>query len=135
MTKLIVIFIVIVCLFGGWQLFLYWDKINHEEEVAKKQTQATTITAGNQLGGLSQPMEKSLDLAQKQGAAGLRNWLKTYGQSVKDPRKAWIELDYCVLVAHEDPSEARRVFAGVKSRLPESSPVYPRVKQLQSTYE
>jgi hypothetical protein len=135
MTKLIAIFIVIVCLFAGWRLFLYWDKVNHEEEVAKKQTEATTITTGEQLGGLSPALQNSLQAAQKQGAAGLRNWLKTYGQTVKDPRKAWIELDYCVLIAHENPSEARRVFAEVKSRLPESSPVYPRVKQLQSTYE
>jgi hypothetical protein len=135
MTKLIVIFIVIVCLFGGWQLFLYWDKVNHEEEVAKKQTEATTVTSGTQLGGLSQPLEASLAAAQKQGAAALRNWLKTYGPSLKDPRKAWIELDYCVLIAHEDPSEARRIFAEVKNRLPETSPVYPRIKQLQSTYE
>ena len=47
----------------------------------------------------------------------MRNWLKTYGQSVEDPRKAWIELDYCVAVAREDPAEARRVFAAVKERI------------------
>jgi len=135
MTKLIVIFIIAVCLFGGWQLFVYWDKVSHEEEVAKKQAAAGEVTAGNQLGGLTSPLEHTLEAAQKQGATGLRNWLKTYGNVVKDPRKAWIELDYCVAVAREDPSEAKRVFADVKRRTPESSPIYHRIKQLGSTFD
>jgi hypothetical protein len=135
MTKLIVIFIIAVCIFGGWQLFVYWDKVNHEEEVAKKQAAATTVTSGEQLGGLTPALQNTLKAAQNQGASGLRNWLKTYGSAVNDPRKAWIELDYCVAVARENPSEAKRVFASVKNRLPESSPVYPRIKQLQPTYE
>ena len=54
---------------------------------------------------------------------------------VQDPRKAWIELDYCVLVSREDLSEARRVFAEVKKRTPPSSPVWPRVKDLEKVYE
>ena len=61
----------------------------------------------------------------------MKNWLKTHSQSVEDPRKAWIELDYCVAVAREDPAEARRVFATVKERTPPSSPVWPRIKQLE----
>jgi hypothetical protein len=65
----------------------------------------------------------------------LRNWLKAYDRQIKDPRKAWIELDYCVLVAREDPAEARRVFASVKDRMPASSPVWPRIKQLEKTYQ
>jgi hypothetical protein len=61
--------------------------------------------------------------------------MKNYGRLVQDPRKAWIELDYCVLVSHEDLPEARRVFAEVKARTPESSPVWPRIKDLQKVYE
>jgi hypothetical protein len=57
-----------------------------------------------------------------------------HGQSVEDPRKAWIELDYCVAVAREDPAEARRVFAREGAAGP-SSPVWPRMKQLEKTYE
>jgi hypothetical protein len=65
----------------------------------------------------------------------LKNWLKTYGQSVEDPRKAWIELDYCVAIARQDPAEAKRVFAQVKERISPSSLVWPRMKQLEKAYE
>jgi hypothetical protein len=135
MTKLIAILIIVAALFGGWQLFLYWDKVNHEEEVAKKQAAVGTFTSGEQAPGLPQQYEQSLRAAQTQGATGLRNWLKAYGTLVQDPRKAWIELDYCVLIARSDPAEARRIFAAVKQRIPSSSPLWPRIKQLEKTYE
>ena len=121
-------------LYGGWELFLYWEKVKNEEETTQKQDAAAAVI-GDQLPGLPYKLEPTLQAARKQGAAGLRNWLKTYGQSVEDPRKAWIELDYCVAVAREDPAEAKRVFAAVKERTPPSSPVWPRMKQLEKTYE
>jgi hypothetical protein len=134
MTKLIVIFIIVVALFGGWQLFLYWDKVSHEEDVKKKQ-EASSVIVPEQLPGIPQQLEASLAAAQKQGAAGLRRWLKTYGRSIQDPRRAWIQLDYCVAVAREDPADAKQTFAEVKNRTPDSSPVMPRIKQLEKTYE
>jgi hypothetical protein len=133
-TKLIAALIILAVLYGGWHLFLYWDKVSHEEQVAQKQAVAQAIIP-EQLPGLAQSFEPTLQAAQKQGAAGLRNWLKTYDRVVQDPRKAWIELDYCVLVARENPAEARRVFASVKDRTGPASPVYPRVKQLEKTYQ
>jgi hypothetical protein len=135
MTKLIAIVIIAVVLFGGWQLFLYWDKVNHEKEVADKNAASSVITSGQQLGGLPQPLENSLAAAQKAGPTAFANWIKTYGATIPDPRKAWIQLDYCVAVARDNPAEARRVYAEVKSRVSPSSPVYPRVKQLEGTYE
>jgi hypothetical protein len=134
MTKLIAALIIVAALYGGWELFLYWEKVKNEEETKQKQDAAAIVT-GDQLPGLPYQLENSLQAARKKGAAGLRAWLKTYGQSVEDPRKAWIELDFCVAVAREDPAEARRVFAGVKERLGPSSPVWPRMKQLEKTYE
>ena len=134
MTKLIGALIIIAVLYGGWQLFLYWEKVKNEEETQQKQD-AAAMVMGDQLPGLAPALESALQAARKQGAAGLRNWLKTYGQSVEDPRKAWIELDYCVAVAREDPAEARRVFAAVKERIGPASPVWPRMKQLEKTYE
>jgi len=134
MTKLIAALIIVAVLYGGWELFLYWEKVKNEEETKQKQD-AAAMVIGDQLPGLPYKLEASLQAARKHGAAGLRNWLKTYGQSVEDPRKAWIELDICVAVAREDPAEARRVFAAVKERLGPSSPVWPRMKQLEKTYE
>jgi hypothetical protein len=134
MTKLIAALIIVAVLYGGWELFLYWEKVKNEEETNQKK-EAAAMVMGDQLPGLPYKLEASLQAARKHGAAGLRNWLKINGQSVEDPRKAWIELDFCVAVARQDPAEARRVFAAVKERLGPSSPVWPRMKQLESAYE
>jgi hypothetical protein len=134
MTKIIAAFIIIVVVWGGWELFLYWDKVKNEDETKQKQ-EAAAMVIGDQLPGLAYQLEGSLQAARKQGAAGLKSWLKTHSQSVEDPRKAWIELDYCVAVAREDTAEARRVFATVKERTSQSSPVWPRIKQLEKAFE
>ncbi len=134
MTKLIAALLIVGVLYCGWELFLYWDKVKNEEETKQKQ-QAAALVMGDQLPGLPYQLEESLQAAKNKGAAGLKSWLKLHGQSVEDPRKAWIQLDYCVQVAREDPAEARRVFAEVKQRLTPASPVYPRMKQLEQSYE
>jgi hypothetical protein len=134
MTKLIAAAILLALLFGGWELFFYWEKVKNEEETQKKQA-AAAIVSGDQLSGLPQQLEASLKAAESQGAAGLGNWLKIYGRSVQDPRKTWIELDYCLLISRDDPSEAKRLFAEIKKRTPESSPVWGRIKKLEKAYE
>lgn len=135
MTKLIAAAIVIVCLYVGWELFLYWDKVKNEQETEEKQAAAAANIIPETLPGLPQPLEQGLQAAQKQGAEGLGNFLKVYGQSIQDPRKAWIELDYCLLLSRENPAEARRIFAAVKARTPKTSPVWPRIQKLEKTYE
>jgi len=134
MTKLIAALIIVGVLYGGWQFFLYWEKVRNEEESQQKKD-AAAMVIGDQLPGLAYQLEASLQAARKQGATGLRNWLKTHSQSVEDPRKAWIELDYCVAVSREDIAEAKRVFAKVKERIGPASPVWPRMKELEKTYE
>ena len=134
MTKVIAALIIVLVLYGVWELFKYWEQVKNEEETNQKREVAAQVM-GDQLQGLPYQLENSFQTARRKGAAGLRTWLKTYGQSVADPRKAWIELDFCVAVARQDPAEARRVFAGVKGRLDPSSPVWPRVQQLEKTYE
>lgn len=133
-TKLIAIAIVALFLFGSYKVFMYYDEVKNQREEEKKQAAAAQVV-GENLEGLPQSLVASLQAAQTQGASGLRNWLKAFGQSVQDPRKAWIELDYIVLLARENPAEARKIFAEVKQRTPPSSPVWPRIKQLQSTFE
>ena len=134
MTKLIALVIIVVALWGGWELFQYWEKVQHEEENAKKQSESSVVVP-EQLSGMPSQLEAGLRAAREKGAPGLRNWLKTYGAAIQDPRKAWIELDYCVAVSSEDPADARRVFAQVKKRTTPSSPVWPRIKQLEKTYD
>jgi len=133
-TKIIAAFVIIVVLYCGYQGFRYWESVKNEEETQKKQAAAAAVQ-GENLPGLPQVLEPSLKAAQQQSPAAFRKWLKTYGKTLQDPRKAWIELDYCVAIAREDPSEARRRFAEVKARTPPSSPVWPRVKALEKTYQ
>ena len=135
MTKLIAALIIIGVLYVGWELFLYWDKVKNEQEEDKQKQAAALNVNGDLLLGMPYKLEPSFQTARSQGAAALRTWLKTYGAKVEDPRKAWIELDYCVAVARQDPAEAKHVFAQVKARLTSSSPVWPRMKQLEKAYE
>ena len=92
MTKLIALLIVVAVLYGGWHLFLYWETVKNEKETAKKQAAASEVVP-DQLPGMPQQLQASLQAAQKQGASALRGWLKSYAKIVQDPRKAWIELD------------------------------------------
>jgi len=134
MTKLIGLVIILLVLWGGWELFFYWERVKNEEDTQKKQA-AAAAGMGERLPGMPYQLEPSLSAAQGKGAAGLQAWLKTYGRTIQDPRKAWIELDYCVLISRDNPAEAKRLFAEVKARTPETSPVWQRIKQLEKTYE
>lgn len=134
MTKVIAVLIIVGFLFGVWQLFFYYERVKNEEDLKQKEQVAATVM-GDQLEGVPQPLHASLQAAQAKGAASLREWLKTYNHAITDPRKAWIELDYVVMVAREQPAEARRVFKEVKERTPPASPVWPRIQQLSATYE
>ena len=133
-NKLLWILVIAVVAFAGWKLFEKWNEVSLEKAANAKQAPAQ-ITSGDQLGALTQQLESSLQAAQKAGPVAMKNWLKLYGHLVKDPRKGWIELDYAVMLSRDDPREAKRVFAEVKSRTLTNSPIYPRIKQLEKTYE
>ncbi|TAK90437.1 MAG: hypothetical protein EPO07_20405 [Verrucomicrobia bacterium] len=134
MTKVIAILIVIAVLFVGWQMFVYWDKVSHEEETHRQETAAAAAQLQN-LPGLPQYLEASLATAKSQGDRAFGVWLKNYGHLVLDPRKAVIELDYCQLLMRNNPAEARRIFATVKDRTAPSSPVWPRVKEMEKSFQ
>src|SRR5690349_15991141 len=134
MTKLIAALIIVAVLYGGWKLFFYWESVKNEETDAKKQAAATAVTSES-LAGVPQGLQQSLQKAQQQGAVALGSWLKMNDRRIQDPRKAWIQLDYCDLIARKDPAEAKRLFAEVKNRTPPSSPVYSRIKSLEKIYE
>jgi hypothetical protein len=133
MTKLIAIIILLLVLYGSWQLFFYYERVKNQKEAEAKEAVVTQVRPES-LQGLPSNLENSLRAAEAQGATGLRNWLKANGNAVQDPRKAWIELDYCVAIARDNPAEARKLFAGIVARTPPASPVWPRIKQLQPTY-
>ncbi len=129
------ILVVVAAIYGAVQLFFYYDRVKAEGEAELKKQEAAQYFSPEQLPGVPQQLENSLKAAQQKGAVGLGNWLKMYGRSIQDPRKAWIELDYCIALSRENPAEARRVFAEVKNRTPDSSPVWKRIKDLEKAYE
>ena len=133
-TKLIAALIIALVALGCWGLWTYWDKFEENQKQAEREA-AAKIVHPEQLPGMPGELQESLNAAQKQGAAALRNWLVTHDRALQDPRKAWIELDYCMLLSKEDPNEAKRVFAAVKQRTKPSSPIWPRIQELSKTYE
>jgi hypothetical protein len=131
MNKLIWLLILIFVVWGVKSLYQQWENVKDPE--AQEQSEASK--ASDTLPGLPPELESGLHAAKQGGAESLKAWLDRYGHLVQDPRLADIQLDYVILVSSRDPSEARKLFRQVKQRTPESSPVYPRIRQLSNTYE
>ena len=64
MTKLIAIFVIVLVLFGGWQFFLYWERVKNEDESKRKQEVAATVSC-DQLPGVPDKLVASLQNASK----------------------------------------------------------------------
>ncbi len=126
--------IVIGLAVGGWNLYVYWGNFKDKDDSSPHAAAPVQIDSA-QLKGMPSSLEPMLDAAKKRGAIGLHDFLTTYGKVIADPKLASIELDYVVLVAQSSPGDARTTFAKVKKRIGPGSPVYSRVKQLESTYE
>ena len=138
MRQLIGIVLIIAALWGCKELYRYWEEVKVRKETQDRGGAPPTAGANvppAALPGVPANLETSLQAAQRQGAAGLRNWLKLYRPYLSDPRLAALELDYVVLISSSNPQEARRMFATVKQRTPTNSPVYLRVRQLEKTYQ
>ena len=130
--------ILIVCaaLYVFKELLGRYDSIKKEDPSSEPAARSEVARPPAQaLAGLPPSLENAHQTAEKQGAGALKNFLIGYRQYLRDPKLADIELDYVVLVSRQDPAEAKRVFQAVKERTPLSSPVYPRIKSLEKTYQ
>jgi hypothetical protein len=134
MKFLIGLVIVVGLALGVYQIYEYWGNFKPKDTAAATPPPPQEIS-GDQLPGMLPSLEPVLQAARRRGAPGLHDFLTMYGNTIADPRRAWIELDYTVLVGQSNPGEARREFAKVRGRVQPGSPVYDRVKQLESTYE
>jgi hypothetical protein len=132
--KFVIALVIIVGLsLGVWQINNYYKTF--QPKTAASANQPPPEIPYDQLPGMPVSLEPTLNAARLRGAPGLKDFLTAYGNTINDPRRASIELDYVVLVASSNPTEARRVYAKVKGRLTSASPVYERLKQLEKTYE
>lgn len=134
MRQFLSLLFLLVALYLGKQLYSFWETVK-ARNTDPAQAAKPAETASSNLPGLPPSMEASLQMAQRNGAKSLRDWLKFYRRYVADPRLAAIELDYVILIGPSDRLEARRVLAEVGQRTPPTSPVYDRLKRLEKTYE
>jgi hypothetical protein len=136
MRVLIGILLVLVLGFGIYKVWEHWNEVKDQRVLEEKAASGADIQP-DRLPGLPYQLESRLREAQQGGPAALKRFIDAYKRhpEVKDPRLAWIELDYVVLVSSTDPVEAKKMFREVKQRTPPDSPIYPRIKALEKTYE
>jgi hypothetical protein len=143
MTRLITIGLVIIGLWIGWIIYQQWEKTNSTQGETQQQVEAEARRAAaafdpRSLSGLPDKLEDSLQTAKDHGAKALGQWLDFYADKekvVQDPRLAWIQLDYAVMLAPDDPAKAKQIYGDVHDRIPPTSPVYPRIKELEKTFQ
>jgi len=135
MRPLVVVLVIVAVAFVGWRLRVYYG--HADKNGASEQAASPTEIRPERLPGLPYQLEPKLREAQSGGPVAFKafiDWLKQYPE-VRDPRLAWIELDYVVMVSPSDPVEAKKIFAQIKKRTSPDSPVMPRIRALAKTYE
>jgi hypothetical protein len=135
MRVLIGILIILMLCVGGWKVWEHWQKVSEQQEGSPLETKVEIRP--ETLQGLPYQLEQNLMEAQRRGPETMKQFLNTWRNSpgVKDPRLAWIELDYVTMIATTDPLEAKRIFLSVKERTPTNSVIYPRIRSLAKSYE
>ena len=134
MKPFVAILIIAAVIFVGWRIFDYYGKVNSG---TAEQSAATAKINPDRLPGLPYQLDPRLREAQAAGPVAFKAFidsLKNY-PDVKDPRLAWIELDYVVMITRDNPQEAKRIFAEVKDRTAPTSPVWQRVHDLEKSYQ
>jgi hypothetical protein len=137
MKTALTIILVLGLLYVGKSFFYYSKEKIESVDKANAPKQADAGPQNNPLGlpGLVYELEGPLQTATSQGGAALGRWIKANRSRIQDPRLAWIELDYAVMISISNPTEARSVYQSVKQRTPSNSPIAPRLKQMQKAYE
>ncbi|MGE3310947.1 MAG: hypothetical protein AB7O66_13335 [Limisphaerales bacterium] len=137
MKALIAIFIALVGVYLFMELVGFYNRTSRSDSNQEyvEPTESVGAFSGDSLPGLPPFLETSLVQAQSQGAEELGKWLKAWSKQVQDPRLAWIELDYIVLLNLKDHAAARERFQQVKARTPPGSPVFDRIQKLDAAYE
>ncbi len=134
MRVLIGILIVVAVLFGGWKVWEYWQNVSEQQEGGPRREARAEIRPDS-LEGMPYQLIPKLQEAEQRDAKTLKQFIETWRGSIKDPRLAWIELDYVNRIAVENPVEAKKVFLSVKQRVPTNSVIYPRIQALSKSYE
>ncbi len=129
LISLVVLGLIALGFYKAWEA---WELKQTSAEVEKN----ATINPAR-LQGMDFKIEPMYREAQSKGAYGLRDFIDRYKgtQFLEDPKLAWIELDYALLLSVSDPPEARKVFNRVRARINSGSPVYARMKSLEKSFQ
>jgi hypothetical protein len=135
MRPLVAILIIAALGFVGWRLYEYYGHV--DKDTASQEDASATQIRPERLPGLPYQLEPKLREAQAAGPAEFKTFIESLKQypDVRDPRLAWIELDYVVMISPTNPVEAKKLFAKIKKRTPPDSPIMPRIRALERTYE
>ena len=138
MKILLTILIIAVIGFLGYQGYKRLTQSHQDYELKESGHAPATpsdVVDPHKLPGLPSDLEAPLDKVMAAGAPTFKQWLNSWQPRIADPRLAWIQLDYCEKVAFSNPSEARAIFKQVKERIPANSPVFPRIRKMEQTFE
>ena len=130
MKAIISILIIIGAFWVAKQLILEYKTV--EKTTQRDSGPPAPSAPADGLEGMPANFQPSLDTAEKAGADALKAWLDKYGTYLRDPKLASIQMDYAVMVARQDVREARRVVEELKGRIRPGSPVYDRLKKIES---
>jgi hypothetical protein len=134
MTKAIWVLIIVVVGYLAYLLYLQWEEAQSNHAARRNEAAAVAGFSGDTLPGMPYQLDASYRTAKSRGATAFRTWFEANERLLADPRKAWLQLELCMMLTRENPSEAKKVFAEVQSRVPPSSPVWPKVKELERTF-
>jgi hypothetical protein len=136
MKVVIALILFLVVGFIGYMLWDQWREANEQKRASREAATGADIDP-KKLPGLPSQLELKLEEAQRGGLPKFKAFIDAIKQlkDVKDPRLAWIELDYVVMLSHSNPVEAKKLFWEIKRRTPENSQIYPRIRTLERTYE
>jgi hypothetical protein len=136
MKILISILIVVGVAMGGYKVYEHWENVKQRRALAAKVARGADVDPET-LPGLPHQLQYKVRENQQAGPEAFKRFIDSCKRfpDVKDPRLAWMELDYVVMISGTDPVEAKKIFFEVKRRTPLESPVYPRIKALEKTYE
>jgi hypothetical protein len=136
MKVLIGILIALIVALGAYKIYEHWTYVSEQNSLEQKATAGPDVDP-RRLPGLPWQLDAKLSEAQQAGPEAFKRFVEQLRKypDVKDPRLAWIELDYVVLISSTDPLKAKQIFYDVKKRTPEDSPIYPRIRQLSKTYD
>ncbi len=136
MKALISILIVLAVGFGAFRIYDHWEKVKERRVLEDRAAKGADINP-DQLPGLPWQLVQKYEEVRKTDAQTVGRFIESIRKfpDVKDPRLAWIELDYVVMLTATDPILARKTFQAVKKRTPADSPIYPRIKTLEKNYE